>query len=498
MKQLLFAVLALFVTAQAEAFTPTKTPVSPEGAVAIIDLPTDLHMRNTGGSDGYGLCVNTSLEIASRWHNLPEMSGLQEWSTKRLGGSTASQVPGDLVAFAKHKKIKVPSYVQHTGGDDAFLELIYKTRRMPCMTYAGKDDFYNETIAHMVNGAYLDGMNGAIIDNNRPGNWVWSTRKQHLNRWKGLDDNGNPLRISIGRGRLFRSVPVGGGWVFCWLAPPPPPKEGVVPKPAPLTVPRAVRWEKKLFAGDKVLWFCWEKDRLLGVVDSAGWHDAVGNDGWASAVTAPPANIKMPVDRPEPAPGPIAPCPGPNCPFRYWVDGIEVVRSVAFAAVIATADSALVDDSDKYHLSLIASDREATLKAVSAWFAPGGPLERFASKVHVNVYGKDSWVVRDRLSAGLTIQEPAKRGGKIVQEYTGPLGVSDLDIMLAAIFEPKPPEPPKPEPAPEPKPAPVPVDPASPPVDPAPAPSPEPKEKSWLSLIVAFLVALFWRKPSNG
>lgn len=505
MKHILLAFLMLFVVARGEtAFTPTKTPVSPEGAVAIIDLPGAQHMRNTGGSDGYGLCVNTSIEVAGRWQNIPQVVGLQEWSTHRPGGSTSSQVPGDLRAFAKAKNVTLPPYVQHTGGDDAFLELIYKTRRMPCMTYAGADDFYSGTIAHMVNGAYLDGLHGAIIDNNRPGEWVWSTRKQHLNRWKGLDDNGEPLRVRLGRGGIGRSVPVGGGWVFCWLTPPPPPKEGQAARPAPLPVPRAVRWDKQTFANGRVVWFCWEKERLLGVLDAAGWHRALSNDSWEEQVSAPPANIRKPVDSPDfpSEPGPLAPCPGPNCPYRYWVNGIETTREAAFAAVIQTA---LVDDSDKYSLSIVVGDdaRAGADKTVQGWFAGGGKLERFAGKVHVNVYARSHWVVKDRLPAAITIHEPAKKGGKIVYRGDGgELGPSDMEAILADLFDPKPEPAPEPEPVPEPEPEPQPVpapapSPAPVPV-PAPVPSPdtpvEPEKKSWLSLIVAFLVALFWRK----
>jgi hypothetical protein len=53
----------------------------------------------------------------------------------------------------------------------------------------------------MVNLAHLDAERGAIIDNNRPGSWVWMTRAEFLARWRGNS----------------------GGWAIVFLAAPPPP-----------------------------------------------------------------------------------------------------------------------------------------------------------------------------------------------------------------------------------------------------------------------------------
>ena len=98
---------------------------------------------------------------------------------------------------------KGTAYVQHTGGDESFLELALKTGRMPGVTYAGRDNRYSGPIAHMVNLVYLDADQAAILDNNYPEKLLWMSRKEFLTRWRDQ----------------------GGGWAVVLLTPPasPPP-----------------------------------------------------------------------------------------------------------------------------------------------------------------------------------------------------------------------------------------------------------------------------------
>lgn len=100
---LLLVTLPIPATAQPGAlvpgFTPTKTPVSPAGVRAQIDLPASLHIRNTGGSDGAGLCVSTSVEVAARWHGLHELDGFQQWARRRPGGAYPEKLDSMLRAF---------------------------------------------------------------------------------------------------------------------------------------------------------------------------------------------------------------------------------------------------------------------------------------------------------------------------------------------------------------------------------------------------------------
>ncbi len=181
---------------------PTTDPVAPDGTTrAEIDIPVSRHIRNTGGSDGAGLCVFTSGQLAADWQHVRELDGWRKWMERRPGGGWPEKVDDCLTKFCKEKGVAVPPYVQHTGGDVKFLELAIATGRMPSVTYAGRDDFYNSRIAHMVNLAHLDKESAAIIDNNRPGKWVWMSRSEFLDRWRDMQ----------------------GGWAYVFLAPPPPP-----------------------------------------------------------------------------------------------------------------------------------------------------------------------------------------------------------------------------------------------------------------------------------
>lgn len=220
----LLILFAAHAAAVAGSFAPLAPPAAPDQTLAAADLPAALHMRNKGGSDGAGLCVFTSIEHCAAWQNVPELAGFQLWMTRKPGGGYPSKVDQMLAAFCREKGVPVPAYVQHEGGDERVLELAIKTGRMVAVTYGGSDDFYRSYIAHMVNLVHLDAQRAAILDNNRPGVFVWMTRADFLKRWKAG----------------------GGGWAVVLLASPPPPYAGQptphpvgpAPKPSPDPDPR--------------------------------------------------------------------------------------------------------------------------------------------------------------------------------------------------------------------------------------------------------------------
>lgn len=411
------------------AFSPTKDPVSPAGVRAAVDLPPELHMRNTGGSDGAGLCVFTAAELAeSRWAGGGSLAGFQRWMTRRPGGGWPEKLAAMIREYCRETGRPVPRYVQHTGGDPAFLDLAVRTRRMAAVTYAGADDFYGGTIAHMVDLAHLDGETGAVIDNNRAGSFVWAGRTQIVNRWKGLDDAGRPLRVWTRRG----PVPVGGGWAVVFLGPPPPPGVGVprptpTPKPAPTPdpfspspcpgpncpkrpapcpgpgpcpAPRAPRWERVDLHGGEVLHKLFDGGRFLGVWDARGWHPATPSGGWLAApegeppVPPPGVNYGVAFDRID-----------QDRP-RYWVGEVEVTREVAME-VMAEPDG-LADDSDRYHLTAVVQTAVAREKVRAVLAA-----DPRAARCHVQVYTAADWAAA-RVGPGLTVQTPARRGGAVV------------------------------------------------------------------------------------
>src|SRR5262249_32256915 len=56
------------------------------------DLPGQEHMKNKGGTDGAGLCVFTSIEIACHWMNIEDLRGFQEKMTHEKGGGWPDKV----------------------------------------------------------------------------------------------------------------------------------------------------------------------------------------------------------------------------------------------------------------------------------------------------------------------------------------------------------------------------------------------------------------------
>ncbi len=172
------------------------------GEQVTVDLPNEQHLKNTGGSDGLGLCVFTSIDHAARYQNCPQLTGFRDFMTKHPGGGYPSKVDTYIEKMCAAKGVPVPDYVQHTGGDVEFLKLALKTGRYVCITYDGRDGvFYRGSIAHMVNLVHLSDEWAVIHDNNYPGKYLWMSPKELIARWKGN----------------------GGGWAVVLLNPPPPP-----------------------------------------------------------------------------------------------------------------------------------------------------------------------------------------------------------------------------------------------------------------------------------
>lgn len=166
------------------------------------ELASRMHLKNKVGTDGAGLCVFTAVTNSSEYVNCDELRGLRDFMTKFPGGGYPEKLDKVIKEYCDSKKLKVPPYVQHTGGDVAFLKEVLAAGRMPSVTYAGNDGvYYNFYIAHMVNLVYLDDKISAILDNNFPGKYLWMDTNFFLDRWR----HG------------------GGGWAVAIMTPPPPP-----------------------------------------------------------------------------------------------------------------------------------------------------------------------------------------------------------------------------------------------------------------------------------
>lgn len=132
------------------------------------DLPGDLHQKNTGGSDGAGLCVFASMRHAGRWQNDAAFEGLFDWMRHHPGGGYPEKVTKMLDQYCKEKGIPKPQYIQVEGKDLEILRLACKTGRMPCVTYSRSPTgrYGGSRIAHMVNIVRCDDEAVWVLDNN--------------------------------------------------------------------------------------------------------------------------------------------------------------------------------------------------------------------------------------------------------------------------------------------------------------------------------------------
>jgi len=194
------ALLTASVTAVAGPFHAGSNQY--QGVAITCDLPPVEHLKNGVGRDGLGLCVFTSLDHAARWSNEPALIGFRDFMTRHPGGGWPEKVDEYLPRMAASKGLPTPAYAQHTGGDAEFLRLALKTGRYVCVTYNGRDNtFYRGSIAHMVNLVHFSDRWAVIHDNNFPGQWLWMSPSDFLERWRGS----------------------GGGWAIALLKAGPPP-----------------------------------------------------------------------------------------------------------------------------------------------------------------------------------------------------------------------------------------------------------------------------------
>lgn len=440
--------LLLPMAALAQQFWPNKEPVTPDGSQVICDLPPNQHIRNTEGSDGSGLCVFTSLEVASRWQNITELDGFQKWMTKRPGGGWPEKVDQMIAAFCKEKGVAVPAYIQHTGGDEDFLDLAIRTDRMVCVTYAGSDDFYKFGIDHMVTLSHIDQNWAVIYDNNRPSLSVGMSRKDFLSRWRAR----------------------GGGWAIVFLKAPPPPH-------LPTTVPTQ---------------YCPNgRCPQIGTPPTTGhyWGQFPdGKWGWLLKPVGPAA---------------VGDAPEPKAPENYGLnrdkihsgerytlpDGTELSKGQAHSII---ADGGLTDDAFKFHLTIVGDDQfRSKVKGQLDALSP-----EVKAKLHIQFYAPDHWAVKlFNLPNGVSLRKPSPVR---TSEQVGVIAVADfsLDQLLAllGLMDGKP-KPVTPIPTPTPVPTPTPTPNPTPTPDPIPTPKPDVPLPILILIALASLILYLRKKP---
>ena len=159
--------------------------IGPDGVEVQADIIPEIRKKNIA-SKGLGCCVFRSVEHTAREQNIPALYDFAEWMVKSSieGGGYPDKVDQLITRICKERKVDVPPYLQHEGGDPKFLELALKNGWSVCVTYCGRDPRYsNQNIAHMVNLVYIDDKYACILDNNFIDKYYWMSRKEFLDRW---------------------------------------------------------------------------------------------------------------------------------------------------------------------------------------------------------------------------------------------------------------------------------------------------------------------------
>ncbi len=202
MKKIAVGLILLFGTALAGS--PHVAGPDDGGMSIQCELPERLHQKNTGGSDGAGLCVYASARHTGRWQDDRAFDGLFEYMKKHPGGSYPEKFDKTLADYCHGAGLLIPEYVQVQSADLDLLRLACKNGLMPGVTYSySPTGRYNgQRIAHMVSlvGAFNDWF--VVLDNNYigAGNYEWNPTADFLKSHKG-----------------------GGGWAIILLRKSPPP-----------------------------------------------------------------------------------------------------------------------------------------------------------------------------------------------------------------------------------------------------------------------------------
>jgi hypothetical protein len=168
-----------------------------DGQPVDCDVPEALRIKNVGGSDGAGLCVFASLEMAANYQNERAVMGTFDWMKSQPGGGWPERV--DEIMKTRAPGVK---YRQYLGTSLDFIRQGIDSGRPVCVTY-GYGEFYNmQTIYHMVICVGMTDKYAAILDNNDPSKIWWMDTAEFQKRF---------------------THPDGQGWAYYIMSPPPPP-----------------------------------------------------------------------------------------------------------------------------------------------------------------------------------------------------------------------------------------------------------------------------------
>lgn len=383
--------------------------VAPDGTEPQIDLPNNLHRRNTA-SKGLGNCVFTSIHHSALWSEVPALMEFPKWLTAKgiPGGGYPSKVAKLIPEMCKDRNVPVPQYVQVEGNDLEILKLACRTGRMPSVTYSRSPTgrYGGRSIAHMVSLIHADDKWFGVLDNNYPGADAleWMSPEQFLRAYSPgwcvilLEPGPPPVPRNAqvyGCGLPRRS---GGECPDCGPSP------DVVPNPEPeperVSVPRvaqpgAFAWDKR----DPTQWILKNKAGLqignywLEPHVYAGQFRFLVHGGWTAPVDPPipvePEKIRAVCDNPDESGVETDKIDASGKP-AYWLGAKIVSRPEVMDAITR---GQIPDDSGLLRLTIIGPESER--RRVTDDLASAPALAEWKGKIIAKSYPADHWAVAE-------------------------------------------------------------------------------------------------------
>lgn len=164
------------------------------GRQVAIRVPPEIRQKNTGGSDGAGLCVIASVTTAGRYQGVPGIDRLWEAAKQRPGGYYPEKLEALVGEILPGEKFG--SYV---GKDTKVVENLVRSGYVVGTTTNTGAIYGGQPIHHMVDTVHLDESAAAIIDNNKPEVEIWTDRSTYDERFVDGEE----------------------GWAFVWSRSPP-------------------------------------------------------------------------------------------------------------------------------------------------------------------------------------------------------------------------------------------------------------------------------------
>lgn len=158
-----------------------------DGTEIQCDLPADLHLKNSSGRDGMGLCVFASVNHSAYWQHVAALQDFLQWMRRRSGGGYPRKVDQMIEEICKEKGVPKPDYIQIEGGDLEILKLACKNGLMPAVTYSFSPSgrYGGRRISHMVSLVHADDQHFVILDNNFPDNYEWMSPQEFQKTYTG-------------------------------------------------------------------------------------------------------------------------------------------------------------------------------------------------------------------------------------------------------------------------------------------------------------------------